>query len=140
MTDIWTEEVEEVRGADVMYSSYSLPTEINLEEFDRTHTDKYGQGEYDVKKIVDIPEDAYFASYYNKYTQRQCLFAILDTDESQIKNLDALEYPGVDIMPLKEYPGLFLHRYRPLDSLGERVDKGSFQASVDYLNSLKIEK
>ena len=83
---------------------YKLQEEIVLEEFDKTTSDRYGSGRYNVAKIVDL-KDHFWHIYQKPVVEKIFLLQILEHGENIFGFIHG------DIAEVKNHPGKFLHIY-----------------------------
>lgn len=111
--------------------NYLLQEEILLEEYNNTESDRYGSGDYDVKKIVELP-DVFWHEYSTQLVWKTFLLGVLDIN----KNVFLNECLSGDITEVRNHPGKFLHIYEIPEGY-RGCKKETFTETVDAINQQK---
>lgn len=119
------------RGCCPTTESYFLQEEIVLEEYDNTESDRYGSGNYDVKRIVEL-EDVFWHEYSTQIRYKTFLLQILESDTNVFTN----GFIHGDITEVRNNPGKFLHVYEIPENYRE-CESETFTETVKKINLLK---
>lgn len=113
---------------------YLLQEEITLEEYDNTTSDRYGSGDYDVRKVVDLPDMFWHVYYPNSYTTpKRFLLQISNSDQ---QNVFTNSFIFGDIAEVRNHQGKFLHIYEIPEGYRE-CKAESFTETVEKINLQK---
>lgn len=94
------------RGMCPKTDEYLLQEEILLEEYENTTSNRYGSGDYDVRKIVELP-DVFWHEHITTLDYETFALQILENNENVFKN----SFISGDIAEVRNHPGKFLHIY-----------------------------
>jgi len=119
------------RGICPTTTDYLLQEDIVLEEYDNTVSNRYGSGNYDTKKIVEL-SDVFWHEYSTQNARNIFLLQVLDSN----KNIFADAFIEGDIAEVRNHRGKFLHIYKiPERYFINRVI--SFEETVKAINLKK---
>lgn len=123
-------------GVNLITAGYFLKEDIVLEEYNNTKSDKYGSGNYDRKKVVELSDVwKHEESSWQRFGGycRNFLCSILDTQDPQIGDPFTKESR---IEEIRENPGHWLHVYEVDDTdfaIGEKAT--SFEEAIQKIKS-----
>lgn len=123
-------------GTNLLGADYSLQQEIVLEEYDNTESDKYGSGNYDRKKVVELSDVwKHEESSWQRFGghNHNFLCTVLGTQEPQIGEPFV---KGQRIEEVRENPGRWLHVYEVDDTDFTISEKAtSFEEAIQKIKT-----
>jgi hypothetical protein len=123
-------------GCNLISAPYLLQDEIQLEEFDRTHTNKYGSGSCDKQEIINL-RDRFCHEWEDNWTHPYWLKFLCTVLDDNKPRLPRELCPQPRIEEVRNNPTKFLHIYpvdKPVYEIAE--SSSSFEEAIEKISDL----